>query len=261
MLSSVRNASKVIPHDLPRNKPRKKTILLHILIYSVHAKPKRGVNMTEYRNWKPLIDFVCALLLLLLVSPILLVISLLIKMEDPSGPVIFCQERAGKGNRIFTLYKLRSMKTVTEQEARTIPDEDRILQIGKFVRKTSLDELPQLWNILKGDMSFIGPRPLLPEYLPYYNEVEKKRHDVKPGISGWAQVNGRNRVTWEERFLLDVEYVEQLNVWLDIKIVFMTLKKVFMSSDVIVAGKETNQYFSDYRMAQWNDHEKRDLYG
>lgn len=226
--------------------------------------------MSDYRNWKSLFDYAFALILLISISPFLLLISIFIKLEDPAGPVIFHQKRMGKDNQIFTLYKLRSMKVETEKNGRELTDEERMLKVGKFIRKTSLDELPQLWNILKGEMSFIGPRPLLPEYLPYYNEVERKRHKVKPGISGWAQVNGRNRVTWEEKFMLDLEYVSRFNMKLDLLIVWLTIKKIFIASDIIEAGQETTQDFTEYRSSQLNltdNHhqnihiEKRDSYG
>lgn len=206
--------------------------------------------MLSYPKWKPAIDFLAAFLLLVLLSPLILLLCLLIKLEDPEGPAVFRQTRAGKHHRLFTLYKLRSMKVATHRNGRELSDEERMLKTGRILRKTSLDELPQLWNILKGDMSFIGPRPLLPEYVPHYNEEEKKRHNVKPGMSGWAQVNGRNSVTWEEKFALDLDYVSRLSWQMDLLIVWLTIKKILMGSDIIEAGHETTQDFTEYRTAQ-----------
>lgn len=206
--------------------------------------------MFSYPRWKSIVDVVAALVFLICCSPVLCLLCVLIKLEDPAGPAVFRQERVGKNNQIFTLYKLRSMKVETHQNGRELTDEERMLKVGYMLRKTSLDELPQLWNIVKGEMSFIGPRPLLPEYLPYYNEMERQRHKVKPGISGWAQVNGRNRVTWEEKFALDVEYVTHMSAQMDLRIVWLTIQKIFKTSEIIEAGHETTQDFSVYRSTQ-----------
>ncbi|WP_423189029.1 sugar transferase [Alkalibacterium sp. f15] len=204
----------------------------------------------NYYKWKSILDFQLALVLLFISSPILIIVSLLIKLEDPSGPVIFRQPRIGKNKRVFTLYKLRSMRVELYKDGKELSDSERMLRSGKFIRKTSLDELPQLVNILKGEMSFIGPRPLTVNYLPYYTERENQRHDIKPGISGWAQVNGRNSVNWEEKFELDLYYLDNMSINLDAKILFLTIKKVLTGCDIIESGQKTNQSFIEYRLNQ-----------
>ena len=161
-----------------------------------------------YIKIKRFLDCVMALVLLIMGLPIMVLAALAIKIEDPRGRVLFKQNRPGKDERIFTIYKFRTMRVPTEEEnGDPLCDSMRMTKVGKFLRKTSIDELPQFFNVLKGDMSFIGPRPLLEEYLPYYTEEQRRRHEVRPGISGWAQVNGRNAITWEEKFQLDVWYV------------------------------------------------------
>lgn len=209
--------------------------------------------MLKYGYLKSLIDMIGAFTLLLVLSPIILIFGMLVKVEDPSGTVFFRQERIGKNNKAFVLYKLRSMKIDSEENSHLTTDEERMLKIGKLIRQTSIDELPQLINVLKGEMSFIGPRPLLVEYLPYYTDRESRRHSVKPGISGWAQVNGRTSVTWERKFDLDVEYVEKCSLLFDIRIVMLTLKKVIEGSDIIESGQETNQDLVQYRLNQQNN--------
>lgn len=207
--------------------------------------------MTKYYPIKSMIEWIFAAMLFLIVLPILLIVGILIKIEDPSGPVFFIQERVGKDNKLFNMYKLRSMRNpaiINEQE---MSHDDRMLKVGQVIRKLSLDELPQMINILKGDMSFIGPRPLLVEYLPCYNKKELRRHDVKPGISGWAQVNGRNHLSWEERFAFDVEYVEKCSVLLDIKITLMTIQKVLMKADIVEKEVDYILAFDEYRKRQW----------
>lgn len=183
---------------------------------------------------KRILDFIFALLLLIMTSPVLFVAAIAIKLEDPEGPVLFKQDRPGKDGKIFKLIKLRTMRIDLYKDGRRLSDNERLTRVGSFLRKTSIDELPQLINILKGDMSFIGPRPLLTKYLPYYTVEEMKRHTVLPGISGWAQVNGRNSISWEEKFKFDIEYVENLSLKLDAKIFLLTIKKIFMGSDVKV---------------------------
>ncbi len=180
---------------------------------------------------KPLLDFFLALALLILFSPVLIITAILIYFKI-GQPIFFIQKRPGYHEKIFKIYKFRTMSDERDNEGNLLPDEKRLKGIGKKIRSLSLDELPQLFNVLKGDMSFIGPRPLLIEYLPHYDEVQKKRHDVKPGITGWAQVNGRNAISWEKKFELDVYYVENLTCKLDLKIWFMTFFKVLKRSGV-----------------------------
>jgi lipopolysaccharide/colanic/teichoic acid biosynthesis glycosyltransferase len=180
---------------------------------------------------KRLFDIVLASILLVLFLPIYLIISLLIWIKVGS-PLLFRQQRPGLNEKIFGIYKYRTMTNETDANGELLPDEQRLVGIGKFIRSTSLDELPQLLNVLKGDMSFVGPRPLLIEYLPRYNERQKKRHTVKPGITGWAQVNGRNAISWEQKFEYDVWYVEHQSFWLDMQILWMTFLKVIKRSDI-----------------------------
>lgn len=182
-----------------------------------------------YKYIKRAFDFLAALIILILTCPILLVVVLLIKI-DSKGPAFFSQNRIGKDNREFVIYKLRTMDLkMFDENGNKIRDRDRVTKIGKMVRKLSIDELPQLFNVIKGEMSFIGPRPLLIRYLPYYNDYEINRHNVLPGITGLAQVNGRSFLNWEERFNLDVEYVKNISFLLDLKIVYLTVIKVFKS--------------------------------
>lgn len=180
---------------------------------------------------KPVFDFIIALIVLLVLSPVILILSLLVYFKL-GKPVLFIQQRPGKSGKIFTLYKFRTMTDDHNISGELLPDIERIARFGSFLRKSSLDELPQLFNVLKGDISLVGPRPLLIEYLPLYNEEQKKRHLVKPGITGWAQVNGRNAITWEDKFKLDVYYVENLTFFLDIKILFKTIYRVFKGADI-----------------------------
>jgi lipopolysaccharide/colanic/teichoic acid biosynthesis glycosyltransferase len=191
--------------------------------------------MKPYLVIKRILDFVISLTAIIILLPFFLVIAILIKL-DSKGPVFFRQKRAGKDTRIFTVYKFRTMRVETEKDGRLLSDMERMTRVGFFLRKTSIDELPQLFNILKGEMSFIGPRPLPDFYLPYYYEKEIHRHDVKPGISGWAQVNGRNFINWEKRFEYDLFYTNNISFMFDLKIFFLTLKKVFLRSDVGIRG-------------------------
>lgn len=174
---------------------------------------------------KPAIDFVIALSALLLLSPLLLLIAVLLALSNRGNP-FFVQKRPGKDGRIFKIIKFKTMTDQRDRHGNLLPDYQRLTFMGKVVRKSSLDELPQLINVVKGDMSLVGPRPLLPEYLELYNEEQQKRHDVKPGITGWAQVNGRNALSWEEKFAYDVEYVEKISPALDARIVVNTVEKV-----------------------------------
>lgn len=185
--------------------------------------------------FKRAIDFTIVLIALLIIWPILAVIYVWLTIANKGAGAIFYQERPGKGEKIFRVMKFKSMTDKRDAEGKLLPNEQRITSIGKFIRKTSIDELPQLFNVLKGDMALIGPRPLLPKYLPLYNEEQHRRHDVRPGITGWAQVNGRNNITWTEKFKLDVWYVEHCSLWLDIKIIFMTIKNVLSSKGIVLS--------------------------
>lgn len=184
--------------------------------------------------FKRLIDFILVLCVLLVIWPILLIITVWLHFANKGAGAFFFQERPGKDEKIFKVIKFKSMTDERDEKGNLLPDKDRITPVGKFVRKTSIDELPQLINVLKGDMALIGPRPLLPEYLPYYTERERLRHTVRPGISGWAQVNGRNNVTWDQKLELDVYYVEHLSFWMDVRVLLSTIKNVLGAKDVNV---------------------------
>lgn len=192
---------------------------------------------------KRIFDFVVSLIALAFLSPIIVVTALLIRLKIGS-PVLFKQERPGLNEKTFNLYKFRSMTDERDEQGELLPDDVRLTSFGKVVRKLSLDELPQLLNVLKGDMSFVGPRPLLMEYLPLYNKRQARRHEVRPGITGWAQVNGRNAISWEEKFELDVWYVEKKSFWLDIKVLFMTVLKVLKSEGISQDGQATMTKFT-----------------
>ena len=185
---------------------------------------------------KRMLDFMIALVGLVVASPILLIVAVLVRTKLGS-PVLFTQERPGKDEKIFKLYKFRSMSDARDEQGNLLPDKDRLTSLGKMLRATSLDELPELFNILKGDMSLIGPRPLLVSYLPWYTEREQLRHTVRPGLTGLAQVSGRNFLAWDKRLEKDVEYVEHLSFEMDLKILFMTVKKVLCKEDV---AEDTN---------------------
>ncbi|MDN5076933.1 undecaprenyl phosphate N,N'-diacetylbacillosamine 1-phosphate transferase [Aliarcobacter butzleri] len=193
--------------------------------------------------FKSIFDKTLALFLIILFSPIYIVVSLLIFFKMGS-PILFRQKRPGYKEKIFGIYKFRTMTNEKDVNGNLLPDEQRLIGIGKFIRSTSLDELPQLFNVLKGEMSFVGPRPLLEEYLPLYNEKQKRRHDVKPGITGWAQVNGRNAISWEQKFDYDVWYVDNQSFWLDIKILWLTFLKVVKRSDISSSTSSTMEKFT-----------------
>lgn len=191
---------------------------------------------------KRLIDFIVSFIALLCISPIILVVALLIRFKLGS-PIIFQQPRPGLNGKVFKVYKFRTMTDERDEHGELLPDEIRLSKFGQLLRKLSLDELPQLLNVLKGDMSFVGPRPLLVEYLPLYNERQAKRHIVRPGITGWAQVNGRNAISWEQKFEYDVWYVENESLLLDLKILLLTVKKVFISEGISAEGQATMTKF------------------
>lgn len=188
-----------------------------------------------YPWFKAVLDTVAAVIVLAVASPIMLVAALAIKLTS-EGPVFFRQNRPGKNEKIFRLYKFRTMAVAADEDGAGLSDVERMTRVGEILRKTSIDELPQLINILKQEMSFIGPRPLLVRYLPFYSATERLRHTVRPGISGWAQVNGRNTLNWEEKFKYDVEYVQNISLAFDVKILLLTIKKLFYRSEVITAG-------------------------
>jgi len=193
-------------------------------------------------NLKVVFDLLLATILIVLLSPLYIVVSILIFLKM-GYPILFRQERPGLKGNIFGIYKFRTMTNEKDENGELLSDEKRLVGIGKFIRSTSLDELPQIFNVLKGEMSFVGPRPLLVEYLPLYNERQKKRHSVKPGITGWAQVNGRNAITWEQKFEYDVWYVENQSFILDMKILWMTFLKVIKRHDISSSTSVTMEKF------------------
>lgn len=195
-----------------------------------------------YKYVKRFFDIVSSLLAIIVLSPLLLVIAILVRIKLGS-PVLFKQERPGKDEKIFTLMKFRTMTDERDENGELLPDEIRLTKFGKFLRSTSIDELPELFNILKGDMSVIGPRPLLVQYLPRYNAHQHRRHEVRPGLSGWAQVNGRNAISWQEKFNLDVEYVDNYSFFMDIKILFMTVINVFKRDGISSETSATMEEF------------------
>ena len=192
--------------------------------------------------FKPLLDFILSLLGLIISSPLFLIVIIALLFAN-KGKVFFLQNRPGKNGKIFKIIKFRTMNNKRDAHGNLLPDVERLTKIGKLVRKTSLDEIPQLINELLENMSLIGPRPLLPEYLPLYNDFQKKRHLIKPGITGWAQINGRNAVEWEKKFMFDVWYVENMSFLLDLQIMFLTLKKVLKLEGVNREGEATNIAF------------------
>jgi len=192
---------------------------------------------------KPSADFLIAGLVLIMMIPILAVIALLLAWSN-NGSAFFTQERVGKGNRIFKVVKFKTMNDRRDSQGQLLADEYRLTGLGRWIRKTSLDELPQLWNILKGEMSFVGPRPLLVEYLPLWSSEQLRRHSVTPGITGWAQVNGRNQIQWREKFELDVWYVDHQTFWLDFKIIFLTIWKVLRAEGISAVGSATTEKFN-----------------
>ena len=212
-----------------------------------------------YRHFlKRCIDFFFVLIVLLAIWPMLFIIAIWLHFANKGAGAFFLQERPGKGGKIFKVIKFKSMTDERDAEGKLLPDKQRLTRVGRFIRSTSIDELPQLINVLKGDMSLVGPRPLAVIYLPYYNEDEKHRHDVRPGITGWAQVNGRKSITWDRKLTYDTEYVNNTSLCMDVKIVFLTIYKVFKRENV---GVETSGIvnFHDYRIAQWKEQGRQDL--
>ena len=194
--------------------------------------------------FKRLLDLLFVLLVLFVSSPLLLIVSVWLFFANEKNGIFFVQERPGVKGRIFKMIKFKTMTDERDKEGNLLPDEKRLTRMGRFVRSISLDELPQLFNVLKGDMSLIGPRPLLPQYLPLYSEKQAKRHDVRPGITGWAQVNGRNAISWQRKFEYDVWYVDHLSFVLDMKILFLTIKKVFIREGINSSTSATMELFT-----------------
>jgi len=200
-----------------------------------------------YKNFfKRIFDFCISLVALIVISPILLVITIWLHFANKGAGAFFTQERPGKNGKIFKVIKFKTMTDERDAEGNLLPDMDRITKVGGFVRSTSIDELPQLFNVLKGDMALIGPRPLLVQYLPLYSKEQARRHEVRPGISGWAQVHGRNAISWKEKFELDVWYVDHCTLWTDIKIIFITIKNVLARKDINQSGATTMEGFNGH---------------
>lgn len=194
--------------------------------------------------FKRLIDFIIVFCVLVVIWPILLIITLWLHFANKGAGAFFAQERPGKGGKVFKVIKFKTMTDERDADGNLLPDADRLTNVGRFVRSTSIDELPQLINVLKGDMALIGPRPLLVQYLPLYSKEQVRRHDVRPGITGWAQVNGRNAISWTKKFELDVWYVDHCSFWLDVKIIFLTIKKVFVREGISQEGQATMEFFT-----------------
>lgn len=201
-----------------------------------------------YKNFfKRLLDIIISLIFILCFWWLYVVIAILVRIKLGS-PILFKQDRLGLNEKIFKMYKFRTMTDAKDSLGNLLTDAERLTKLGRFLRSTSLDEIPELWNVIKGDMSLVGPRPLMPKYLAYYTEEEKKRHNVRPGVTGWAQVNGRNSLTWEDKFRYDIEYVNSISFWLDLKIVFITIKKVFKRQDISDFSDENKEIdFDEYR--------------
>ena len=207
------------------------------------------------KYFKRPLDFCCGMAAVIVFSWLYVILAILVRVKLGS-PVLFWQDRPGKDGKIFRLYKFRSMSNETDENGQLLPDTVRLTKFGKLLRSTSLDELPEAFNIIKGDMSVVGPRPLAVQYLPYYTEEERHRHDVRPGLSGWAQVNGRNSVNWENKFAYDVEYVNKITFLGDLKIIFLTVKTALMRDNIGVRGIDSPMDFDEYRRQQLADKEK-----
>ena len=214
----------------------------------MHKDKERIINEKERANkllmWriKRLFDMAIAVPSVIILLPVFILIGFFVRMKI-GVPVLFKQARPGLHGKPFTIYKFRTMTDERDNDGNLLSDGERLTRLGRFLRKTSMDELPELFNVIKGDMSIVGPRPLLIQYLDRYTPEQARRHEVKPGITGWAQVNGRNAITWEEKFKLDVWYVDNWSVWLDAKVIFMTIKKVLYREGISQEGHETMEYF------------------
>lgn len=203
--------------------------------------------MNMYKNFfKRFFDFWISLIALIIISPILLSVTIWLHFANKGAGAFFTQDRPGKDGKIFKVIKYKTMTDERDAEGNLLPDEIRLTKVGKFVRSTSIDELPQLINVLKGDMALIGPRPLLPQYLPLYSPEQSRRHEVRPGISGWAQCHGRNAISWTEKFKLDVWYVDHVSLMTDLKVIFITIKNVLMRKDINSETAATMEAFNGY---------------
>ena len=221
------------------------------------VQTKQGIYA---RYIKRILDILLSGCALIVLSPVLLIVAVLVRAKLGS-PVIFCQERPGKDEKIFKMYKFRSMTDARDENGELLPDEVRLTKFGRALRATSLDELPELWNIFKGDMSIVGPRPLLVKYLPRYNAEQRHRHDVRPGLTGLAQVNGRNAISWEDKLATDLRYIRRITFLGDVKIVLLTVKKVFCREDISADGMDTAEDLGDYllRTAQVSEEAYQEL--
>lgn len=198
-----------------------------------------------YKNcFKRMIDCCLAMVAIVVLSPVMAAVAVLLAVANKGAGVVFTQTRPGKNGRLFKVMKFKTMTDERDESGNLLPDAQRLTKTGKFIRSTSLDELPQLFNVLKGDMALIGPRPLLPQYLSLYSKEQARRHDVRPGITGWAQVHGRNAISWKKKFELDVWYVDHCSFWLDLKIILLTVKKVIIREGITQEGQATAEYFN-----------------
>lgn len=198
-----------------------------------------------YKNcFKRMIDCCLAMVAIVVLSPVMAAVAVLLAVANKGAGVVFTQTRPGKNGRLFKVMKFKTMTDERDENGNLLPDAQRLTKTGKFIRSTSLDELPQLFNVLKGDMALIGPRPLLPQYLPLYSKEQARRHDVRPGITGWAQVHGRNAISWKKKFELDVWYVNHCSFWLDLKIILLTVKKVVVREGITKEGQATTEFFN-----------------
>lgn len=198
-----------------------------------------------YKNcFKRMIDCCLAMVAIVVLSPVMAAVAVLLAVANKGAGVVFTQTRPGKNGRLFKVMKFKTMTDERDENGNLLPDAQRLTKTGKFIRSTSLDELPQLFNVLKGDMALIGPRPLLPQYLPLYSKEQARRHDVRPGITGWAQVHGRNAISWKKKFELDVWYVDYCSFWLDLKIILLTVKKVVVREGITKEGQATTEFFN-----------------
>ena len=198
-----------------------------------------------YKNcFKRMIDCCLAMVAIVVLSPVMAAVAVLLAVANKGAGVVFTQTRPGKNGRLFKVMKFKTMTDERDENGNLLPDAQRLTKTGKFIRSTSLDELSQLFNVLKGDMALIGPRPLLPQYLPLYSKEQARRHDVRPGITGWAQVHGRNAISWKKKFELDVWYVDHCSFWLDLKIILLTVKKVIIREGITQEGQATAEYFN-----------------
>lgn len=198
-----------------------------------------------YKNcFKRMIDCCLAMVAIVVLSPVMAAVAVLLAVANKGAGVVFTQTRPGKNGRLFKVMKFKTMTDERDENGNLLPDAQRLTKTGKLIRSTSLDELPQLFNVLKGDMALIGPRPLLPQYLPLYSKEQARRHDVRPGITGWAQVHGRNAISWKKKFELDVWYVDHCSFWLDLKIILLTVKKVVVREGITKEGQATTEFFN-----------------